>query len=357
MIRAVVVGYGMAGRHIHLPLLRRRPAIQVNGIVARDATIRAEAEAREGVIGYPDISAAVNDRDVDLIVIATPHDTHAYLAVEALRAGKHCVVDKVMALSPSDADRMIAARDESGKMLSIFHNRRWDWDFATVRSLLASGAIGRPLLLESSVCRPSPPRTWRGRSTSAGTILHDWGAHFVDQALNLGLGLCRRVTAWIAPAPWRDVDSGGHGMMVMEFDAARFTIESSRIRRTTRPRWLIEGTKGSFSKSGIDPQEDALRSGNLDAATEAVGHVGTLVVEKDGSRLETSIPTLRASWDSYYANIVEHLEGRSPLAVTAEEGREVVRILEAARISSDTHQVIEGLWGRVTENSEPGFPR
>src|SRR5262249_52348021 len=152
--------------------------------------------------------------------IATPHDTHADLAVRTLEAGKHCVVDKVMALSAPDADRMLSARDASGRMLSVFHNRRWDWDYLTLKHLLAKGAIGRPLLFESSVCRYAPPRTWRGSFASAGTILHDWGAHLVDQALQLGLGPCRRLTCWITPAPWPGVDSGGHGRILLEFDSA-----------------------------------------------------------------------------------------------------------------------------------------
>ncbi len=100
----------------------------------------------------------LGDPKTRLVVIATPHDTHADLAV-ALEAGKDCVVDKVMALSTSEADRMIAARDASGRMLSVFHNRRWDWDYLTVRQLLAKGLIGEPLLIESSVCRYASPRT------------------------------------------------------------------------------------------------------------------------------------------------------------------------------------------------------
>src|SRR5206468_6019526 len=114
---------------------------------------------------------------VDLVVIATPHDSHADLTCRTLAAGKDCVVDKVMALDEAEADRMIAARDASGRMLSVFHNRRWDWDFLTLRDLLARGLLGRPFLFESAVCRHAPPRSWRGQAAIAGSILHDWGAH------------------------------------------------------------------------------------------------------------------------------------------------------------------------------------
>ncbi len=348
MIRAVVVGHGLAGRAFHCPLIRRQRGLYLHGIVARDAEVRSQAEALWGhdVVSYSDLSVALADPEVELIVIATPHDSHADLAVQALDAGKHCVVDKVMALTTSDADRMIAARDRSGRMLSVFHNRRWDWDYLTVKDVLEKGVIGRPILFESSVCRYAPPRGWRGRSDAAGTILHDWGAHLVDQALQLGLGPCRRVTAWLTPAPWEGVDTGGHGRMVLEFDDVLFQIESSRVCRNDRPRWWIVGTEGGFIKYGIDPQEDALRAGDIDRAAESPRHQAIVRrAGSDGQTEETALPTVRGHWDSYYRNIADHLHGLTPLAVTAEQAREVVRLLDAAELSAHKHAVIDGDWG------------
>jgi scyllo-inositol 2-dehydrogenase (NADP+) len=348
MIATVVVGHGLAGRAFHAPLLKRQPDLKLHGIVARDPEVRADALALwgEGVRGYASLDDALNDPAVELVVIATPHDSHAELTVRTLDAGRHCVVDKVMALSTAEADRMINARDRSGRMLSVFHNRRWDWDYSTVRELLAQNRLGRPLLVESSVCRFAPPRAWRGRAEAAGTILHDWGAHLVDQALQLGFGQCRRISAWIVPAPWPGVDSGGHGRIVMEFDDVLFQIENSRICRVDRPRWWIVGNEGSFIKFGIDPQEDALRAGDIDRAAEPPEHVGLLRAAREvGQTLEARVPTVRGHWDSYYRNIAEHLLGRAPLAVSAEEAREVVRVLEAADISAREHRIIDGAWG------------
>src|SRR5947209_7168146 len=141
MIPTVVVGHGLAGRSFHCPLIRRQSGLTLHGIVARDPRIRAEALALwgEGVRGYAHLDEALADPTVQLVVIATPHDTHAELAVRSLEASRHCVVDKVMALTTEEADRMIAARDRSGCMLSAFHNRRWDWDYATVQEVLDRG--------------------------------------------------------------------------------------------------------------------------------------------------------------------------------------------------------------------------
>src|SRR5438105_4835339 len=138
MIPTVVVGHGLAGRSFHCPLIRRQAGLALHGIVARDPRTRAEALALWGgdVRGYADLDEALADPAVQLVVVATPHDTHAEQAVRSLRAARHCVVDKVMALTTEEADRMIAARDRSGCMLSVFHNRRWDWDYATVQEVL-----------------------------------------------------------------------------------------------------------------------------------------------------------------------------------------------------------------------------
>jgi scyllo-inositol 2-dehydrogenase (NADP+) len=346
MIETVVVGYGLAGRAFHCPLVRRQADLRLHGVVARNSDLRDQAVRDWGVRGYASLDEALDDPDIQLIVIATPHNTHAELAIRALDAGRDCVVDKVMALSTAEADRMIAARDRSGRRLSVFHNRRWDWDFATVREVLSGGLIGCPLLVESAVCRHSMPRSWRGRADEAGTILHDWGAHLVDHALQLGLGPCRRLAAWVLEAPWQGVDSGGHGRIVMEFDRTIFQAETSRICRIDRPRWWIVGSEGGFVKYGIDPQEDALRAGDIDRAAEPEGFQGILrTADASGEVVESRMPSVRAHWDSYYANIAAHLLRGEPLAVTAEQAREVVRVLEAAGKSAREHTLVEGPWG------------
>lgn len=343
-----MVGYGLAGRSFHCPLVRRQPGLKLVGIVARDPVARAEATAVWGpdVAGHASLDHALDDPRVELVVIATPHDTHADLAVRALEAGKHCVVDKVMALTTADADRMIAARDRSDRMLSVFHNRRWDWDYATVRKIMALGVLGRVRIIESAVCRHAAPRSWRGAVATAGTILHDWGAHLVDQALMMGLGPCQGLRGWILDGPWKGVDSGGHGRIVMEFGPVLYQIETSRITRIERPRWWIVGDGGGFVKNGVDPQEDALRSGNLDAVRESTDSLGLVTVEEpSGARRTYPIESERPSWDAYYENVALHLKGQAPLAVTAEQAREVVRVLEAAVRSAHIHACVSGPFG------------
>jgi scyllo-inositol 2-dehydrogenase (NADP+) len=351
MIATVVVGYGLAGRAFHCPLIRRQRDLRLHGIVARDPHVRAQSIAHLGddIRTYAHLDDALADPDVQLVVIATPHDSHAALCQRTLDASRHCVVDKVMALSASEADAMIAARDRAGCLLSVFHNRRWDWDFQTVRGILANGELGRTLIIESSVCRDAPPRGWRGNVAQAGTILHDWGAHLIDQALQLNLGPCRRLSAWLTPGNWEGVDSWGHGRIVLKFDDVLFQVESSRICRLDRPRWWIIGTRCAFIKYGIDPQESALRDGDIDTASELPEHQGVMHGPLgDGTPGHWPIPTTHSHWDAYYRNVADAILGRAPLAVTAEDGREVVRVLDAAVQSAREQRTIQGYWGSET---------
>ena len=154
------------------------------------------------------------------------------------------------------------------------------------------------------------------------------------------------MSAWLSPSPWEGVDSGGHGRLALEFDDVLFQVETSRICRLDRPRWWIIGTEGGFVKYGIDPQEEALRAGDIDRAAELPEHQGLLRRPgESGQTVETRVPTVRAHWDGYYRNIADHLGNGAPLAVRAEQAREVVRVLEAATRSARDHVVIEGPWG------------
>jgi scyllo-inositol 2-dehydrogenase (NADP+) len=131
----------------------------------------------------------------------------------------------------------------------------------------------------------------------------------------------------------------------MEFDDVLFQVESSRVCSLARPRFWVVGTNGCFVKRGLDPQEEALRAGHLDDAYEPPEHQSLIRRQTADGTSDTRVETVRGSWDSYYANIADHLNGLAPLAVTAEEGREVVRILDAAIRSSNEHRTIEGPWG------------
>src|SRR5262249_40888351 len=160
------------------------------------------------------------------------------------------------------------------------------------------------------------------------------------------LAACGRLAACLTPAQWDAVDAGGHGKIVLEFDDVLFQAETSRICRIDRPRWWIVGTGGGFVKFGIDPQEDALRGGDIDRAAEPPAHEGVLRgVGSNRETIETCVTPIRGHWDGYYQNIAERLQGVAPLAVTAEQARDVVRVLEGAVESAREGRIVQGPWG------------
>jgi scyllo-inositol 2-dehydrogenase (NADP+) len=342
MIGVGIVGYGYAGRVFHSYLVGRADGLALRAIAARDPGRREQAARERGVATYQSLDELVGDHDVDLVVLATPHDTHADLAVRALEAGKHVVVDKPMAITLADADRMVEAARRAGRVLSVFHNRRWDWDYLTVKQVLASGLIGRPYLFETAVLNYRAPRTtWRSSPATMGSLVHDWGAHLVDHALRLVPSPVARVHCQIArPRPVPEI--GNYARLDLTFaDGTLYSVEAGNLVRAPKPRWWVVGEEGTLVKQGLDPQERAfLRTGNPDDAAELPEERARVTTVVAGQPAEITLDSVVGSWTGYYANVSAHLNDGAPLEVTAEQAREVIKVLDAAVRSAASGQVV-----------------
>ena len=202
-------------------------------------------------------------QEVELVVVATPNTTHAPLAVQCLEAGRHVVVDKPFAPSSAEAEAVSAAAARAGRILSVYHNRRWDGDFLTLQRLLAAGTCGHPVFFESRFdgrYRPHPkPGAWRERAAPGSGVLFDLGPHLVDQALVL-FGQPGAVTA--------DVRAERDGMTVddafdvtLHYSGMRVRLAATMLAADPGPRFVLRGTAGTFVKHGVDPQD--ARTGNL----------------------------------------------------------------------------------------------
>jgi len=183
--RAVVIGYGFAGRSFHSYLIGLDCGLKLRGIASRDPETRKRIRTERGCRTYKSFEQVIGDPDVDVVVLATPNSTHADLSIRAMDAGKHVVTDKIMCTSLAECDRMIEASRKNGVLLTVFQNRRWDGDFRTLQQLLADGALGDLRWLEMSWQRPGPPSGWRGDARMGGGRFFDLGAHLVDQVLLL----------------------------------------------------------------------------------------------------------------------------------------------------------------------------
>jgi scyllo-inositol 2-dehydrogenase (NADP+) len=345
-IKVGILGYGFAGRGFHAYLLTHEPRLQLTAVASRDPGRRRQAETDYPVRTFETLEAMLSEGNVDLVILATPHDVHAEEAVSVMDAGKHCVTDKVMCLTGEEADRMIAARDRNRVLFSVFHNRRWDGDYLTVRQVLDAGLIGAPRLFEIGIWRYGAPRSWRSRKAAVGTIMHDWGAHFVDQMFQLVPGKALSVTAR-AQHDWPDVDVESYvGTDITFENGVLYRLELWNRARAGKPHWYIVGEQGALVKEGVDPQEAAMLRGDIRAAQEDPANAARVTTKLAGTVGEIRLNTLRGDWTAYYRNIADVLLEGKELIVRPEEARRGVVLLEAVQESARTGRTVafaEGL--------------
>ena len=344
-IRVGVVGYGYAGRDFHVYLVGRVPDLDLVAIVARSSERRELAEREQGQRGvavFGSLEDLLASDGVDLVILATPHDTHAPQSIQAMDAGKHVVTDKAMCLNAEEADKMIAASRRNGVLLSVFQNRRWDWDYLTVKKAVDEGWLGEPYLFEAAAMSYRAPSGWRGEVAASGGILFDWGAHLIDQALQLVPARVRSVTADIQRRSWGS-EIGSYARVLLRFENdVLYDIEIGNLCRATKPRWFILGERGGLIKTG-DPrgeQEPAMVAGNIDAAAEDPLHRARVWRELNGQTTSMEVETVTSDWTNYYRNIADALNGRAELLVKPEQVRRVMAVFDAARCAAATDVVM-----------------
>ncbi|MBN1673399.1 MAG: Gfo/Idh/MocA family oxidoreductase [Kiritimatiellae bacterium] len=342
-IRTAIIGYGYAGRVMHAQLVRAARGLDLYAVSSRDPGRRQQAESDWGVKTYGSVADLLRDDAVDLCVMATPHDTHKPLSLQCLAAGKHVVTDKLMCMNAAEADEMIGAAQRSKRMLSVFHNRRWDCGYLTLKQAIADGLLGELLTVESTVVswgHPSPDR-WRSHKKHGGGSFRDWGAHLIDQALQLaGAPVTAIDCDMLYTEPGLDVETSARCTLRFE-GGLRYTVETGCISALPRLRWYVRGTRGSFCKTGLDPQEDALRKGEVNAALAQPPEDRAEVRFETGGRRESRrLATRPGNWPAYYQNVADHLLKGEELAVKPEEIRRVMAVIDTAADSAEKGQVI-----------------
>ena len=349
-IRVGIVGYGYAGEVLHAPLIEAVPELELVAVSTSRAK-RQELARGRGLRVHASSDELIASDDLDLVVIATPHDTHLPLTRKACEAGRHVVCDKLMALDVEEAQAMAAAAREAGVMLSVFHNRRWDGDFLTVRAALAAaaapGAVGE-LPDVGDVIRirawvhgagaPNPTR-WRAKASHGGGIFSDWGAHLVDQALLLHDAPVATVSCQMLHAvPGIDVETAALCVIGFE-DGTSHVIETTQLYHESSKGYELWGTKGRLLVTGFDPRENLLnqrvrrveRSAG-DYEVRFVGPDGTLALGSPGP----------GDWKSYYANVAAHIARGEELAVSADSVVRTMKLREAALVSAAEARTVAG---------------
>lgn len=324
-----LLGFGLAGSVFHAPLIQCEPRLRLTAI-ASSRTDDIRRSAPEAVATTAD--ALIADPSIDLVVIATPNTSHAPLAREALLAGKHVVIDKPMATTAAEADELIDLAKRQGRLLTVFHNRRWDNDFLTLRACLDKGEVGRPYHYEAHFdrFRPQIKQGWREQTLAGSGVLFDLGAHLIDQALTL-FGMPDRILADVGTQrPDAQVDDWFH--IVLGYGPMRAILHCGTVVCRPGPRFQLHGDGGSFLKHGMDGQEAALRAGRL--PTEADWGADdpenfALLVQADGT--ERQVETIPGDYPAFYRGVASSILDGAPPPVTAEQARDVLAVLEAVR--------------------------
>jgi scyllo-inositol 2-dehydrogenase (NADP+) len=342
MINASVVGYGYSGRAFQSYLISLAEGLNLYGISTRDPERQAEAQsAYPNAKVYGGLDALLADDDVHLVVIATPHDSHAEIAIQAMDAGKHVVTDKIMCMNAAEAQAMVAARDRNDVVLSVFHNRRWDWDYLTVKKAIDDGLLGEPYLYQVAIMRYGRPGRWREDKASSGGILFDWPAHLIDQALQLAGAKPDRVFCNLVYRDTWDMDIGNYGNVNIHFsNDVTYQIEIGNLAALDKPRWAVCGDKGALVKHGLDPQESFMREGRIQESEEGSDIRARVTTYRSGEKEELILDSVRGSWTSYYKNISDVLNKGAELAVTPEQMLLLVKVFDAAMESAESGEVV-----------------
>ncbi len=344
-VRVGVIGYGLAGRVFHAPFVSAVPGLALRAIVARHGDEAARAWPEATILRSAE--EAIASPEIDLVVVATPNETHFDLAQRALLAGKHVVVDKPFAASAAQAKELETLAGERSLVVAPFHNRRWDGDFLTVRRLLADGVLGRLVSFESHFDRFRPiPRehTWKEQGGDANGLLMDLGPHMVDQTLALFGPPASLVASVRRDRDETAIDDAFD--LWLGYDRMQVWLRSTILAAEASPRFLLHGTRGSYRKFGLDPQEPALVAG---ASVPPIGDPrpwlpedrsawGELTVAADpaepGQLERTRVETAAGDYRGFYANVRDAILDGATLAVTPEDARRTLRLLELARESS-----------------------
>lgn len=332
-----LVGYGMASKVFHAPVIEAVPSLRLRKIVERRGEeSRGRHAGAETVREFDEVLA---DDAIELVVVATPNESHFDLAGRALRAGKHVVVEKPFANTSEQARALTELARSRNRLVSAHHNRRWDGDFMTVGKILEGGLLGRLVEYESHYDRyrnEPRPGAWREREGPGSGVLYDLGSHLIDQALVL-FGLPNEITADVRTQ--REFAKAADSFDVrLGYDRLSVTLKATMLAREPGPRFTLHGTEGSFVKHGLDPQEEALKLGGKPTSEgwgeETEERWGTINTRAGGVRLRGRVETLAGDYAAYYRNVADAIRGRAELTVKPEEAANTIRVIELASESS-----------------------
>ena len=331
-IKTAVIGYGYSARTFHIPFISQLPQFEFSAISSSQTD--ALRQDWPNVNHYSSAEALLTESDVELIVITAPNDVHFKLAAMALEHGKHVILEKPFVTRGADGERLIELARAKQRILSVYHNRRQDGDFVTVKKLLESRQLGDIKLFESRFdrFRPEVRQRWREQATDGGGILFDLGPHLIDQTLDL-FGLPDALTAQCLMLRGNS-ETVDYFNIILHYPDKQAILHSDLFSAGPNKRFSIRGTQGSFEKYGLDPQEQQLKAGlsptTPDWGRETSEQYGTLYI----AGTHHPIKTEAGGYQHYFNAIADSIRNGAGLPVSAEEALWSIRLIELAIQSS-----------------------
>jgi predicted dehydrogenase len=336
-IKAGLVGFGISAKVFHAPFITTNNNYKLVSVVERHKQESKELYPFVQVVKTLD--ELLQNEEIDLVVITTPNETHFPYAKAALEAGKHVVLEKPVTNTSKEALQLLEIANSNSKVLSVYQNRRYVSDFFTIKEILDKQLLGEVHTFEGHYDRyraEARPQAWREHALPGSGILFDLGPHLIDQVLYL-FGMPLTIAADLRrQRPHAKVDD--YFDLRLDYGFLKVILQAGMLVREPGPRYLIHGTKGSFVKSGEDPQEALLRAGIVpvgdDWGKEPEDIYGILHTELNGKLVRERYPSHKGDYAAYYKNLYETIANDKPVRERIEHGYNTIRLIELAFESS-----------------------
>lgn len=344
IINTGLLSFGMSGRVFHAPFLTVHPGFKLKAVVERSK--KTAAQLYPGITSYNAVEELLADKEIQLVVVNTPVDTHFEFVKQALLAGKHALVEKAFTTTVAEAETLRDLAKQKGLSLTVYQNRRWDSDFKTVQHVLQQNWLSEIVEAEIRFDRYNPalsPKAWKETGSAGTGVLMDLGSHIIDQALTL-FGVPQAVSADLRKTREHSLIDDNIDILLYYPDK-RVRLHAGMFNREALPGYVLQGRNGSFLKPRADVQEDTLKEGVVPNTTtwgtEPAEKAGMLHTEINGVVERKTVPTLKGNYYDLFEGVYQSVAHGKPEIVPAQDGVNVMRIIEAAKQSSEQKEVVE----------------
>lgn len=336
-----IIGYGLSGSVFHAPLISHLPNLNLKAIVTSKNERKKHIEKLyPNTKVYKKSKKIFSDESIDCVVISVPNRFHFEIAKKALNNNKHVIIEKPFTPTVKEADKLIKLAKSKDLLLTVYHNRRFDCDFLTIKELIKNNTLGDIKIFESHFDRYKPNvkvDRWKEKAKPGSGSLYDLGSHLIDQALVL-FGMPEKIFADLRKERTQAKTIDAFDITLFYKDL-RVYLKSGSLIKDNKLRFMIHGTKGSYKKNGLDPQESTLRRNykiTNDFGIESIKNNGILTTKNEIK----SIKSKKGNYLLFYKNFIEALNNKN-LEVTPKQARNVIEVIEKAKISDKKEKVIK----------------